>query len=232
MSDEWEVLEEAGFHVTTERTNLPLDEIIGAAGIKNWSPLRAWAEGFAESDENDVRQPKIDKVPWAMDNLSMLTDGAYALSKLQPKVVPLAESYFKNRWHSYDDGRPQSLTAAEMIGPLERRGAHAEDKSLLKKGVIRRRKPGEPYYSRVVLFKTPKDNKVSRLIACGQEANAACAGVEAFEKPRNEEIIMRMRALGKAFYVICDEKNSFFSRRYQKNGDVRWPSALKTRSSS
>ena len=160
MSDEWDVLEDAGFHVSTERTNLPLDDIVGAAGIKNWAALRAWANGFPteEFDEkaqiNRVRRTH-EPIEWVINSLRMLTDGAYVMSTLKPKQVEFKNSYFGEQWRTYDDKRPKSLTAHEMM-------------SLLEKGVIRERDEGEPIFSRVVFFKTPKNDNVSRLITCGK----------------------------------------------------------------
>lgn len=208
MSDEWDVLEDAGFHVSTERTNLPLDDIVGAAGIKNWAALRAWANGFPteEFDEkaqiNRVRRTH-EPIEWVINSLRMLTDGAYVMSTLKPKQVEFKNSYFGEQWRTYDDKRPKSLTAHEMM-------------SLLEKGVIRERDEGEPIFSRVVLFKTPKNDNVSRLITCGQEANAACEKTPAVHLPMPEDVIRRMRKLGKAYYVICDEKNSFFQQKIPK----------------
>lgn len=205
------LMEEAGFHMSTERTNLPLDEIQGAAGIKNWDPLELWARGFkkksrkkepeGQEEESGKGHPRIE---WVIDNLRLLTDGDYFMSRVQPKKVEFRDSYFKQRWHMKDDGNPKSLRQHEVTGEL----------GLLAKGVIREQEENEEVLSRVVLFKTPKEMQmVSRLICCGQEANGAAMPSEHFEMPQNEDVILRMRRLGKAYYVVCDEKNAFFQQK-------------------
>jgi len=213
-SGEEDVLEQAGFHVSSERTNLPLDEIVGGAGIKNWIPLITWAKNFkVEEDE--------DSLKWVLDNIKILTDGKYAEDKLKPKKVMYPESYFKQRWYMKESESTTALTREDIYGKqaeaAQGDGTLKSPGGLLNWNVIRRAQHNEEIISRVVLFKTPKTpDPVSRLITCCQEPNANCEKTETFTMPHCEDIINMVRELGRAYYVVCDEKNAFFQQKIPK----------------
>ena len=209
MSDEPEyVLEEIGIKIPAQRVrDLPLDTIECAAGVRNWVPLQKWAED--------------NHILWASENLKMLTCGKHCLAVLQPKVVKWEESMWIGRWEM--GGERGSLTRDEM-------------ESLVQGKVLRKRKGAEPVLSRIRLFKTPKDEKVARLIMECQEANKAAAASTPFSMPMVEQVVARIRQLGRASYVVSDERHSFYQQKIPEEwgqtmailfeGEIYYPNVL------
>ena len=127
---------------------------------------------------------------WAEDSVKLLEAGGYFTTRAKPKYVP-DEKRYHQKWET------ETLNKEEII-------------DLVNAKVLRRGVEREAYLSRVKLFKTPKDELVARLIAECQEPNGACDEPPEFALPRVEEVVDRMRKLGRAYYIIADMRHWFY----------------------
>ena len=187
MSDEDTSLEELGFEVPTEHVkDMPLGEIKHAGCVTSFEVPKEWADRHA--------------MEWAQEAIRFVSNAAYRKSILEPRRVEERDSLFEV-WET--DG----LTKREIEALVEQR--------VLRKGKTTETGQQEQYLSRVKLFKTPKPAEppnpaVARLIFDCREANAACNAVEWFALPSLNDVVTRMRKLGKAKYLVCDLATWFY----------------------
>ena len=181
--DDSELLNEIGFDIPTLRApKMVMDKVKCGAGITTWVPMVAWAR-WAET-------------AWAMDAVDLLESARFVRDRLKPRKVLDSEQFFE-QWEMSDGKKVSDMTIEEI-------------RELVEAKVLRRSVALEAYLSRVKLFKVPKTELVARLIFACQETNRACESPPAFSLPQTEEIVKRMRRLGKAYYAVADGRHWFY----------------------
>ena len=208
-SEDDELLSEMGFDIPTERViKMAMDEVKCGAGITTWVPLVAWAQ-WAE-------------MTWALEAVDLLESARFVRERLKPKRVLDTEQYFE-KWEMCDGKKVSDLSIQEI-------------RDLVQAKVLRRSRERESYLSRVKLFKVPKTDLVARLIFACQEANKACESPPHFSLPQTEEIVRRMRRLGRAYYAVADARHWFYQCKISEEfahtmailfeGEILFPNVL------
>ena len=179
-SEDDELLSEMGFDIPTER-------VIKMAmdGVKCGAGITTW-----------VPLVTWAVMKWAMEAVDLLESARFVRERLKPKRVLDTEQYFE-KWEMCDGKKVADLSIQEI-------------KDLVEAKVLRRSRELEAYLSRVKLFKVPKTDLVARLIFACQEANRACESPPHFSLPQTEEIVRRMRRLGRAYYAVADGRHWFY----------------------